>query len=230
ECFWGDPGVSPECFWGAVPPRMAGAGRGGLVGVTLSVFGLVGGGWCMNDEAAAHYGGVLEQLGLGRRFLRRLFGRCGTPRVAWQIDPFGHSREMAATFAQVGDPEIPALLDPVQRVQPPCVCPLSPLAGEVTWLSLVTRLSRLSPGILPNMYNPPPGLCWDQLCSDPPVVDGDGPERNVDSVVTSFLRAAAQQYRTRHILMTMGSDFHYENAHLWFKNLDKLIAHANARV
>lgn len=30
--------------------------------------------------------------------------------------------------------------------------------------------------------------------------------------------------------MTMGSDFHYENAHLWFKNLDKLIAHANARV
>lgn len=30
--------------------------------------------------------------------------------------------------------------------------------------------------------------------------------------------------------MTMGSDFHYENAHLWFKNLDKLIAHVNARV
>lgn len=40
----------------------------------------------------------------------------------------------------------------------------------------------------------------------------------------------ARQYRTNHILMTMGSDFHYENAHLWFKNLDKLIAHANARV
>ncbi|NXB04666.1 MA2B1 mannosidase, partial [Cnemophilus loriae] len=90
----------------------------------------------------------------------------------------------------------------------------------------------LSPGILPNVYNPPAGLCWDQLCTDPPVVDGDGPERNVDSVVTSFLEAAAtqaQQYRTNHILMTMGSDFHYENAHLWFKNLDKLIAHANAR-
>ncbi|NXY52722.1 MA2B1 mannosidase, partial [Callaeas wilsoni] len=91
----------------------------------------------------------------------------------------------------------------------------------------------LSVGILPNVYNPPAGLCWDQLCTDPPVVDGDGPERNVDSVVTSFLEAAAaqaQQYRTNHILMTMGSDFHYENAHLWFKNLDKLIAHANARV
>lgn len=30
--------------------------------------------------------------------------------------------------------------------------------------------------------------------------------------------------------MTMGSDFHYENANLWFKNMDKLIAHVNARV
>ncbi|NXH38318.1 MA2B1 mannosidase, partial [Dicaeum eximium] len=167
---------------------------------------LVGGGWCMSDEATVHYGGALEQLGLGRRLLRRLFGACGTPRVAWQIDPFGHARDMAATFAQ------------------PCPRPpLSPLAGEVT---------ALSPGILPNVYDPPAGLCWDQLCSDPPVVDGDGPERNVDAVVTSFLQAAAtqaRQYRTNHILMTMGSDFHYENAHLWFKNLDKLIAHANAR-
>ncbi|NXV61024.1 MA2B1 mannosidase, partial [Molothrus ater] len=56
----------------------------------------------MSDEAAAHYRGALEQLSLGRRFLRRLFGACGSPRVAWQIDPFGHARELAATFAQMG--------------------------------------------------------------------------------------------------------------------------------
>ncbi|RMB90070.1 hypothetical protein DUI87_33525 [Hirundo rustica rustica] len=93
------------------------------------------------------------------------------------------------------------------------------------------EVTALSPGILPNVYDPPAGLCWDQLCADAPLVDGDGPERNVDAVVDSFLGAAAtqaQQYRTNHILMTMGSDFHYENAHLWFKNLDKLIAHTNA--
>ncbi|RLV64017.1 hypothetical protein DV515_00017680 [Chloebia gouldiae] len=426
------PGVSPE----------------GILG--LCRLELVGGGWCMSDEAAAHYGGALEQLALGRRFLRRLFGACGTPRVAWQIDPFGHARELAATFAQVGHPQSfpgipkppwsfpcipklplgspdlplhpktfpgtpnllntpklpfgipnnppmtpvsprwatmgslwawvrlqhrelellwrgstslapphadiftgdppgtpklptvpltvtpelplsPSLLSPPIPSQgfvpcplpgltpaspnlsptppvpihatpsvpvlssgvfptppvtpsvpnpsflsPSCSLPVSPplpipavspvppqalVAGEVT---------VLSPGILPNMYNPPAGLCWDQLCTDPPVVDGDSPERNVDTVVTSFLeaaatqvlpggqggrvpvhwdgfsgcpcppgmgslavpvpRAGARQYRTNHILMTMGSDFHYENAHLWFKNLDKLIAHANARV
>ncbi|NXQ61843.1 MA2B1 mannosidase, partial [Anthoscopus minutus] len=175
----------------------------------------VGGGWCMSDEATTHYGAALEQLALGRRFLRRQFGACGTPRVAWQIDPFGHARDLAATFAQVGHPKTPSPASP----------DLPPVPGG-------REVTLLSPGILPNVYNPPAGLCWDQLCTDPPVVDGDGPERNVDSVVTSFLQAAArqaQQYRTNHILMTMGSDFHYENAHLWFKNLDKLIAHANAR-
>lgn len=65
-----------------------------------------GGGWCMSDEAAAHYSPAIEQLALGRRFLRREFGACGTPRVAWQIDPFGHSRQLAAIFAQVRAPSL----------------------------------------------------------------------------------------------------------------------------
>lgn len=30
--------------------------------------------------------------------------------------------------------------------------------------------------------------------------------------------------------MTMGSDFQYENANMWFKNLDKLIHLVNAQV
>ncbi|XP_027764768.1 lysosomal alpha-mannosidase [Empidonax traillii] len=191
----------------------------------------VGGGWCMSDEATTHYGGTLEQMGLGRRFLRRHFGDCGTPRVGWQIDPFGHSREMAAEFAQMGyDGLFLGRVDYQDKMA----------RGHRQELELLWRgSSSLDPptadiftGILPNMYNPPAGLCWDQLCSDPPVVDGDGPERNVDEVVSSFLQAAttqARQYRTNHIIMTMGSDFHYENAHLWFKNLDKLIAHVNAR-
>ncbi|XP_068854008.1 lysosomal alpha-mannosidase isoform X2 [Aphelocoma coerulescens] len=191
----------------------------------------VGGGWCMSDEATTHYGGALEQLALGRRFLRREFGDCGTPRVAWQIDPFGHARDLAASFAQMGyDGLFVGRVDHQDKQ-----ARLQRRELELLWrgsASLAPPHADIFTGILPNVYNPPPGLCWDQLCTDPPVVDGDGPERNVDSVVTSFLEAAAtqaRQYRTNHILMTMGSDFHYENAHLWFKNLDKLIAHTNAR-
>ena len=38
----------------------------------------------------------------------------------------------------------------------------------------------------------------------------------------------AQHYVTDHIVMTMGSDFQYNSAVVWFKNMDKLIKYVNA--
>ena len=64
-------------------------------------FEFINGGWCMNDEAAAHYTDIIHQMSLGMRFLNDTFGECGTPRVAWQIDPFGHSKEQANLFAEM---------------------------------------------------------------------------------------------------------------------------------
>lgn len=186
----------------------------------------------MGDEGAAHYGPSVEQLSLGRRFLRGALGPCGPPRVAWQIDPFGHARQMAAIFAQMGydglflgrvDYQDKAAREERQEME------FIWRAGGGSDPSLDNDIFT---GILPNVYNPPLGFCWDQLCSDPPVVDEDSDENNVEAVVNSFLKIAVEQagrFRTNHTVMTMGSDFHYENAELWFSNMDRLIRHVNAR-
>ena len=56
---------------------------------------------------------------------------------------------------------------------------------------------------------------------------------NKDQKVKDFIKAAvnwADAYDTNHILMTMGEDFNYNNANVWFKNLDKLIKYVNGSI
>jgi hypothetical protein len=55
----------------------------------------------MNDEASTHYNSIIDQHSLGAEFLRDVFGDCARPKIGWQIDPFGHSREQASLEAQV---------------------------------------------------------------------------------------------------------------------------------
>lgn len=47
----------------------------------------------MHDEAATHYIDMIDQTTLGHRFIKKEFD--ATPRIGWQIDPFGHSAVQA---------------------------------------------------------------------------------------------------------------------------------------
>ncbi|CAF5214484.1 unnamed protein product, partial [Rotaria magnacalcarata] len=96
--------------------------------------------------------------------------------------------------------------------------------GEESWLFT---------GIIPRTYTPPESFCFDAFCDDEPIKDDPQlHDYNVLERVQAFINAAHDQaagYATNHIMMTMGSDFQYENANQWYKNLDKLIRYVNAQ-
>ncbi|XP_033744944.1 lysosomal alpha-mannosidase-like isoform X2 [Pecten maximus] len=190
------------------------------------------GGWCMNDEASTHYNDIIDQHTLGFQFLKENFGECGRPRVAWQIDPFGHSREQASLFAQMGyDGLFIGRLDHADKD-----LRLNQTNMEFVWRGSPNNLGKtaqLFTGVLYNGYSPPSGFCWDISCKDDPIMDDNHlNDNNVQQKVADFIKAAHDQmkhYHTNSIMMTMGSDFQYQNAHTWFKNMDKLIKYVNAQ-
>ncbi|XP_077999782.1 lysosomal alpha-mannosidase-like isoform X1 [Glandiceps talaboti] len=191
----------------------------------------INGGWCMNDEASTHYNAIIDQMTLGFHFLNDTFGECARPRVAWHIDPFGHSKEQAALFALMSfDGFFFARLDYDDKKYR-----LDDKRMEEMWhgsrsLGGVTDLFY---GALYHHYDAPEGFCFDLSCTDNPIQDDPNLfDMNVDQKVKDFNKfavAQASRFRTNHIIMTMGSDFQYENANEWYKNLDKLIKYVNEK-
>ena len=192
---------------------------------------IIGGGWSMNDEAVTHYHSMVDQYTWGFRRLNDTFGRCATPRIGWQIDPFGHSREQASMFAQLGfDGMFFGRLDYQDKNTR-----IAERSMEFIWKGSPNLGSRanLFTVALYNTYSPPPGFCFDVLCTDEPIIDDpNSPDYNVDERVGKFLeygRHQAAAYRTNNIILTMGNDFNYQHAEMWFTNLDRLIRYVREK-
>lgn len=183
----------------------------------------------MNDEGASHYQAIVDNMGLGYRLLNETFGSCGVPKVAWQVDPFGHSKEQAFLFQKMGlDGYFFGRLDYREKEDR-----LANQTMEMVWeTSPDFPGADIFTGINYNVYWPPPGFCWDYYCNDDPIIDDPNSEDyNADLKARGFINYVNQQaanYKTNHILVTLGMDFHYSAAHTWFKNIDKLIYHVNA--
>ena len=175
----------------------------------------------MNDEATTYYSDMIDQQTLGFKFILKEFGECARPRSAWQIDPFGHSKEQASLFAQFGfDGLFLGRIDYQDFDNRG-----STKTREMLWKgsnNLDPASSSIFTGILPNLYQPPPGFCFDTYCGDDPIMDDPTLEDfNVDDKVNTFINYTLDQlkvYKTNNLIMTMGSDFQYSNAHMWYKN------------
>ncbi|XP_060656740.1 LOW QUALITY PROTEIN: lysosomal alpha-mannosidase-like [Drosophila nasuta] len=188
-----------------------------------------GGAWSMNDEAAVHYQSVIDQFSLGLKVLNDTFGACARPQIGWQIDPFGHSREMASIFAQMGfNAEFFARMDHREKSKR-----LEDVAIEMIWQSSAAlKDSDIFTGLLYRHYSAPPGFCFDILCSDEPIIDSKSYDNNVKSRVDDFInyvKTMSNSFRATHIMVPMGDDFQYEDAEINYKNMDKLIKYVNER-
>ncbi|TKY73710.1 Alpha-mannosidase protein [Spatholobus suberectus] len=188
----------------------------------------INGGFCMHDEAAAHYIDMIDQTTLGHQFLKEEFGV--TPRIGWQIDPFGHSAVQAYLLgAEVGfDSLFFARIDYQDRAKRKDEKTL-----EVVWRGSKSlgSSSQIFSGAFPENYEPPSNFYY-EVNDDSPIVQDDVNlfDYNVPERVNEFVAAAISQAnitRTNHIMWTMGTDFKYQYAHTWFRQMDKFIHYVN---
>ncbi|KAK6922587.1 Glycosyl hydrolases family 38, C-terminal beta sandwich domain [Dillenia turbinata] len=199
----------------------------------------VNGGWCMHDEATAHYIDMIDQTTLGHHAIRTQFNK--VPRSGWQIDPFGHSAVQAyllgaescfligAIFLQLGFDSVHfARIDYQDRAKRKDDKTL-----EVIWQGSKTfgSSAQIFTNAFPVHYSPPPGFHFEVFDDMQPVQDNPLLfDYNVEQRVNDFIDAAVSQAnvtRTNHIMWTMGDDFQYQYAESWFKQMDKLIHYVN---
>ncbi|XP_062105325.1 alpha-mannosidase At3g26720-like isoform X2 [Humulus lupulus] len=164
----------------------------------------INGGMCMHDEATPHYIDLIDQTTLGHRFIKSEFGQ--TPRVGWQIDPFGHSAVQAYLLgAELGfDSLYFSRIDYQDRAKR-----LKEKTLDVVWQGSrsLGSSSQIFTGISPRHYDPPDGFTFEINDVSPPI------QANVT--------------RTNHIMWMMGTDFRYQYAISWFRQMDKFIHYVN---
>ncbi|GMJ04370.1 hypothetical protein like AT3G26720 [Hibiscus trionum] len=188
----------------------------------------INGGMCMHDEATPHYIDLIDQTTLGHKYIKDVFDQI--PRVGWQIDPFGHSAVQAYLLgAELGfDSLFFARIDYQDRAKR-----LKEKTLEVVWQGSKSlgSSSQIFTGIFPRHYDPPDGFTFEINDVSPPIQDDVLLfDYNVQERVNDFVAAALAQAnvtRTNHIMWTMGTDFRYQYANSWFRQMDKFIHYVN---
>lgn len=183
------------------------------------------GGWCMPDEASPTYHDLLSNMQKGLRLIEREFGQDARPRVAWSIDPFGHSSTYAALNAMFGfDFSVVGRIDFQEKA-----ARFATKSMEMVW-----RPSRSASGssrdIMTHVLDPlqfysyPPGLNFEG--DRKAWITPDNIEQTAQNFAT-FLHQKREGYATNSLLVPFGSDFQFANATTNFYNMDLLMAYMN---
>jgi alpha-mannosidase len=169
----------------------------------------VNGGWCMHDEAATHFMGMIDQTTLGHSFLKRELGVI--PKVGWQLDPFGHSATQASLMtSKMGfDALYFGRIDyqdlALRKLEQEC----EGLWNSSTSLNGTTIYWGLT-GSHSGMYGAPSGFCFDAKCGENAISLIGLNTSQLELLIVDFLRkirVQSEQIKGNHIMLTMGEDF-----------------------
>lgn len=168
----------------------------------------VNGGWCMHDEAASHFIGMMDQLSTGHAFLLRELNYI--PTTGWQLDPFGHSSTQAVFMThQAGfDAVYMGRIDYQDLTVRHATQQCEGLWDASTSLRDTTVFWGLT-GSYSGNYGPPEGFCFDVQCDPHERIVGLDEDALLDRLQQFVQQVRVQSDRTadNHIMLTMGEDF-----------------------
>ncbi|EGR32713.1 hypothetical protein IMG5_073080 [Ichthyophthirius multifiliis] len=191
----------------------------------------VNAGWCMHDESTPYYEDMIDNMTIGHQWILQTFNKI--PTVGWHVDPFGHSSTNAALFSQMGfngwwfgrvDYQ-----DKAKRLREKQM--------EMIWrpkLQSQEDDNYIFSSVTYANYYPPEGFNFDLKSDDEPIMsnkqlEGYNLDKKSDQFVEYF-KNMSLFYKSRHLMHTLGGDFHFANAIMTYKNMDKIIKYVNENI
>ncbi|CAH0492604.1 unnamed protein product [Peronospora farinosa] len=169
---------------------------------------------------------MMDQTAYGHQLLMDEFGI--SPRIGWQIDPFGHSATQGSLLSQgIGfDALYFARIDYQDYDNRKRNKEL-----EFIWRPSKSRgkRSQVFTGEIIDHYCPPEkfdfGKNKNQIQDDTELHDYDVCDEVEQFVNNAKMRGGLS--KGNHVFIPMGCDFQYDNSRRWFKNMDKIIHYVN---
>ncbi|KAL4461952.1 hypothetical protein ABPG74_000797 [Tetrahymena malaccensis] len=181
---------------------------------------ILNGGWVMHDEATAYFEDMIENMTVGHLWVQEQFKII--PTIGWQLDPFGHQNSNAALYSQMGlNAQWFARIDYqdyAQRQQNQgfeMIWSPQQNSGEDNYIFSAVNYKH---------YSPPQNFYFE--------VGQTVSQQNVASKALEFVqyfKNMKQYYRGNHLFHTMGEDFAYSRANVWYDSMDLLIEYINTR-
>jgi alpha-mannosidase II len=193
-------------------------------------FEIVGGGWIQNDEACPSAQAIINQMTLGHEYLLSRFNV--RPKVAWQIDPFGHEGRIPTLYADMGFDAIVInrvhhKIKAQMKIEKALEFIWKPKSSAVPTTTYRNESNGLMTHVLHTHYSAPQGFDFENH-GVLGVSSSNVAERAKEFVAE--MKKRASHYRTNHILVPFGDDFKFKDANRQFGNMDQLIEYINNNV